>query len=103
MIFGRKNKPVPEAEEELEELPSDADQSNDPPADLDVWGEFDLKDWREDGPFDISEVDLDADDVERLDLGSVVVTPFNGMQMQLQADEETKKVSAILIIKGESA
>lgn len=43
---------------------------------LDEWEQLDeSRDWRADGPFDISEVDLDADDVQRLDFDSLVLTP----------------------------
>ena len=72
--------------------------------DLDQWQRLDAsRNWREDGPFDISEVDLDADEVERLDFGCVVLTPFDGMQIQLQVDQRTQKVQAALVLAGASA
>lgn len=58
------------------------------------------RDW---GPFDIEEVDLEADDVKRIDLGSIVVTPFPKMQMQLQVDKSKEKVQSILVADGTSA
>ncbi|WP_420175122.1 DUF3710 domain-containing protein [Luteococcus sp. OSA5] len=67
------------------------------------WVELDEQDWREDGPFDIEEVDLDADDVERLDFGTVVMTPFEGMNLQLQIDEQTQQVQAALVMHQNSA
>lgn len=67
------------------------------------WDELDARDWREDGPFDLNEVDLDADDVERLDFGSLVMTPFEDMQLQLQVDEATQQVQAALVMHGNSA
>lgn len=80
------------------------DSDDDGDDDLDEWELLDAsRDWREDGPFDISEVDLEADDVERLDFGCVVLTPFEGMQMQLQVDQRTKKVQAALVMAGPSA
>ncbi len=127
MIFGRKNKDVEpvvdeaELDEELlndEELDDDEldedyedDELDDEEVgdeeldhDLDEWEALDAsRDWREDGPFDISEVDLDADDVERLDFGCVVLTPFEGMQMQLQVDQRSQKVQAALVMAGKSA
>lgn len=58
---------------------------------------------REDGPFDIDEVDLDADDVTRIDFDSLIVTPFENMQMQLQLDQETGSVHSLLVVQGTSA
>ncbi len=72
--------------------------------DRDEWERLDAsRDWRVDGPFDVGEVDLDADDVERLDFGCMVLTPFEGMQMQLQVDQKTKRVQAALVMSGSSA
>lgn len=67
------------------------------------WDELDSRDWREDGPFDLEEVDLDADDVDRLDFGALVMTPFENMQLQLQIDEATQQVQAALVMHGNSA
>lgn len=67
------------------------------------WTSLDDRDWREDGPFDFEEVDLDADDVERLDFGSVIMTPFDQMQLQLQVDESTGQVQAALVMHENSA
>ena len=67
------------------------------------WAELDAAFDRDEGPFDIEEVDLDADDVKRLDLGTLVITPFPKMTMQLQVDKEKKKVQAILVADGASA
>ena len=60
---------------------------------------------REEGPFDVEEVDLeaDADEVTRIDFGSLIVTPFEGMTMQLQMNRQTEAVQAILVGDGESA
>ena len=49
-------------------------------------------DLREDGPFDLTEVDLDADEIERMDFGSIILTPFENMQIQLQVDQATNQV-----------
>lgn len=67
------------------------------------WVALDEQDWREDGPFDVDEVDLDADEVDRLDFGALVMTPFDGMQLQLQVDEQTQQVQAALVMHGNSA
>ena len=82
----------------------ESDDDDDDEGEEDEWEALDAsRDWREDGPFDITEVDLDADDVERLDFGCVVLTPFEGMQMQLQVDQKTKRVQAALVMAGSSA
>lgn len=132
MIFGRKNKAAkddPELAEpavdetddiELDEDAIDEDVADDATAQDEAvddtgdeqadesdataaWDELDAQDWREDGPFDIDEVDLDGDEVERLDFGSLVLTPFEGMQMQLQIEEGSGQVNAALVMSGESA
>lgn len=58
---------------------------------------------RKDGPFDIEEVDLDADDITRLDFGSLIVTPFDNMQMQIQVDQESGEVQSLLVVQDDSA
>ena len=63
------------------------------------WREWDEEFEREEGPFDIEEVDLDADDVHRLDLGSLVVTPFEGMRMQVSVNRE--QVPQAIIVQDE--
>lgn len=55
-------------------------------------------DHRADGPFDIDEVDLTHDGVERVDLGALVVTPWDGLGLQLHVNEATKKVQAVTAI-----
>lgn len=67
------------------------------------WQEWDAAFDRDWGPFDIEEVDLEADDTKRLDLGTIVVTPFDNMKMQLQVDKSKQKVQAILVADGASA
>lgn len=114
MIFGRKRKQADETPEDVNALAEAAPEDDDlvdeqPDAGSDEsiddqWSRLDAsKDWREDGPFDLSEVDLDADDVERLDLGSLILTPFDDMQMQLQVEESTGEVHAALIMHANSA
>lgn len=133
MIFGRKRKQLAaqEAEvpdsveepetpvEELAEVEADADvavdgddqlnQEVDEELDEELdeqareWLEWDAAFEREEGPFDIEEVDLDADDVKRIDLGTLIVTPFPKMSIQLQVDKKKEKVQAILVADGSSA
>lgn len=111
MIFGRKKRagdevevadtPLDEVEADALEA-GDADDVDEAEAQAQRWDdEFD----REEGPFDISEVDLEADEdeVNRLDLGSVIITPFDDMTMQLQVNRETNAVQSILVGDGASA
>ncbi|MBB1483320.1 DUF3710 domain-containing protein [Tessaracoccus sp. MC1865] len=115
MIFGRKKRPA-EAEqnrsatevvderiaEEVEDRPAEAEARPEVTpieAQAALWdAEFD-RDW---GPFDIEEVDLeaDADEVQRLDLGTLVLTPFEGMSLQLQVNKDTNTVQSLLVGDG---
>lgn len=132
MIFGRKRRPVPEAEEPVESpaSPSDAlepdedsddvieagtpdradpdDSGADDSDDVDADDEpepadQDLAILREDGPFDSDEVDLDADDVARLDFGSLVVTPIEGMELQLQVEQQSQTIQSALVVHDGAA
>ncbi len=75
---------------ELAEDGDDADAADDEVADD--------TDWRADGPFDHDEVDLSADEVDRLDLGSLILTPWEGMNLQLHVDEASQQVIAVLAV-----
>lgn len=59
-------------------------------------------DWREDGPFDIDEVEVADDPVHRLDLGALILTPWEGLGLQLQINEASQQVSAALAVWDES-
>ncbi|MCL2653117.1 MAG: DUF3710 domain-containing protein [Propionibacteriaceae bacterium] len=86
-----------DADDEPEDAVDEADEQ-------DEWLTLDAsRDWREDGPFDISEVDLDADDVQRIDFGSLIVTPFDDMQLQLQINQATSEVQALMVVDKKSA
>ena len=104
MSFGRKkrNENVDE-DVEVDEAVIEADAE----AEL-ALGEterWDAEFSRNEGPFDISEVDLEADahEVNRLDLGSLIITPFQDMTMQLQVNRESNQVQSILVGDGQSA
>ncbi len=74
-------------------------------ADLDV-AALDSTNWRTDGPFDIDEVDLEADtedDPPRIDLGSMVLTAFPGAELRLQVAEETQQIVSAMLVTGDSA
>lgn len=72
---------------------------------LDV-DELDGRDWRNAGPYDVSEVDLDEDPPEglpRIDLGSIVVTGFPGAELRLQVDEESQAIVSAMLVLEDSA
>ncbi len=84
-----------EPDDESEDLPAELDEESDETLGEEV-------DWRHDGPFDIDEVDLGGDEVERFDLGAVVITPWPGMGLQLQVNEATQQVGAALAVWQDS-
>lgn len=126
MIFRRKGKaePVDEPVEEVTDVVADTDAGPDadefdvaePDTDQEADGDDELPaeladdeegdddepedvedvDWRADGPFDHDEVDLTADEVERLDLGALILTPWDGMGLQLHVNEASQQVVAAL-------
>jgi hypothetical protein len=123
VIFGRKRKTadvVETDEESLEILGEDADESevdtdedrSDVAAYPEVEDEEALEaaeealadddaeevDWRADGPFDSEEVELADDQVARIDLGSLIVTPWEGLGLQLQMNEATRQVQAVTAV-----
>lgn len=115
MIFGRKKRNTEEIVDDVvvdETAEEGTGQAEEAPAEPETElskAEAKAREWddafdREEGPFDISEVDLEADedDVKRLDLGSIIITPFEGMTMQLQVNRESNKVQSILVGDGES-
>lgn len=70
------------------------------------WDALDDQEWREDGPFDIEEVDLDVEPdpgSPRIDLGSLVLTGFEGLELRLQVSEESKQVVSAMMVRGDSA
>ena len=64
---------------------------------------LDAGEWRDEGPWDIDEVeDLDSDaDGPRIDLGAMVLTGVPGSELRLQVAEDTQQiVSAMLVIES---
>jgi hypothetical protein len=53
------------------------------------------------GPFDVTEVDVE--ERECVDLGSLLVTPAEPMELQLQVDEESGEVMSVVLIAEEGA
>jgi hypothetical protein len=54
------------------------------------------------GPFDAAEVDLD-DDPSRVDLGSLVLKAGPGLELQLQVDEASQLVTAVMLVSETGA
>lgn len=117
MIFGRRRRADDDTtgtDQEVEPVRSEddadagtgdavADETPAEEAERD-WVAFDRsQDWRADGPFDIAEVDLEADDVRRVDLGSLVITPREGMELRLQVAQDTGQVVSAMLLVGQSA
>ncbi len=53
------------------------------------------------GPFDESDVDLEQR--EHIDLGSLLVTPVGALELQLQVDEQSGQVLAVVLVGQEGA
>ncbi|MDO4411870.1 DUF3710 domain-containing protein [Cutibacterium sp.] len=113
-MFGRKKRKAVETDEAIDEklettqIVPDAPEAEETTKQEEPSEEKDASAYqinldREDGPFDIEEVDLDADDVDRLDFGSLIVTPFKNMQMQIQLDQTSGAVQSLLVVQGNSA
>lgn len=58
---------------------------------------------RSDGPWDVSEVTLEEGDLSRVDLGGLLVTPVEGLELQLQVDEGSGQVVAVLLAGADGA
>lgn len=52
------------------------------------------------GPFDVDDV---ADEVQRVDLGSLLLTPEKGRELRLQVDERTQEVQAVILAGADGA
>ena len=70
--------------------------------------ELDAQDWRDLGPYDIFDVDIDAleDEIEaqsRIDLGSIIVNPMPDTELRLQIDEDSQQVVSAMMIRSDSA
>ena len=53
------------------------------------------------GPWDASEVEIEEGDESRVDLGSLLIRPVEGLDVQLQVDEASEQVIAV-ILAGET-
>ena len=53
------------------------------------------------GPYDVD--DVDGDGVERVDLGSLLITPEAGRELRLQVDENTQQVQSVVLAGSDGA
>jgi len=59
---------------------------------------------RGEGPWDVTAVEAqDASDVERIDLGGLLVPGVDGMELRVDMDEQAGRVVAVTVVLGESA
>jgi hypothetical protein len=56
------------------------------------------------GPFDVSEVDLDDEDLGkgRVDLGSLLIRGRPGMQVRIEVDQQSQRIRAVTLVAGRS-
>ncbi len=115
MIFKRRKQPA-ESPTEVTEVETDEADETEPAEemepsenaaddDVDV-DELDAGEWRSEGPWDVTEIDLDVEPAEgqpRIDLGSMLVTGFPGAELRLQVSEESQQVVSVMLIRGDSA
>jgi hypothetical protein len=114
MIFKRGRKR--DNESEVEEVAEDADlaelrneeAADDSLTEIDQTDEAtDLEpledlDWRNSGPYDISEVDSieSTEESPKVDLGSLILTPLPGSELRIQVAEDTGEITwAMLVIE----
>lgn len=55
------------------------------------------------GPFDADDLDVQADEVLRVDLGSMLIAPIAGTDLRIEMDEETETVQGVLLAGEEGA
>lgn len=55
------------------------------------------------GPWDVSEVTLEEGDESRVDLGSLLMRPHPALDLQLQVDEASGEVAAVMLAGEEGA
>lgn len=99
---GRRDEPVDDIDEmEESEALDDADSldaADEEYEDSEVFEEERFN--RARGPFDASEVE---DDLARIDLGALLITPVDGMQLRLELDQEQQSVMSAHALIGDSS
>lgn len=108
-MFGKRRRD----EDDLDEVTPDEDRAEDAADDAadesddeTDWDALDAQEWRDQGPWDLAEIDsdeLDEPDPLRIDLGSLVITGFEGMELRLQIAEDSQQLVSALLIKDDSA
>jgi hypothetical protein len=88
-----------ESDENDADAAADEDEADEDETDDEKGGETD---WRADGPFDFDEVDLHGDEVTRIDLDTLIVTPWDGLGLQLQVEEQSRQVLSVTGVWQES-
>jgi hypothetical protein len=84
------------------EVPEDLDDTAAEAEDL-MEDDEHVDDARANGPWDASEVTLDEDDENRVDLGSLLLRAREGIDVQLQVDEASGEVAAVILAGPEGA
>ncbi|MFA7267289.1 MAG: DUF3710 domain-containing protein, partial [Candidatus Nanopelagicales bacterium] len=89
-MFGKSRKDAPQSENVEPAAAPDAvaEQVDENPPDLDLSGPYDITEAREDG-------------VVRIDFGSLKIPGVEGMNVNLEVDEQTDTVAAITVVLGE--
>jgi Protein of unknown function (DUF3710) len=91
-VFGRRKKPSADAAPPDDAEPSPrAKQSGKPP--------------RPSGPWDSSEIDLHdpEQNVGRINLGGLLIKGSAQMQLQVQVEQGTQRVTSLLVVEGDAA
>ena len=56
-----------------------------------------------DGPYDIADVDVENDGVQRVDLGGFLIAPTDGTELRLQVDEASQEVQSVMVAAPDGA
>ncbi len=89
-VFGKSRKDAPESEnvDPTPEAELVTEQTSETPETFDLSGPYDISEAREDG-------------VVRIDFGSLKIPGVEGMNVNLEVDEQTDAVAAITVVLGE--
>ncbi|MGZ4426514.1 MAG: DUF3710 domain-containing protein [Nocardioidaceae bacterium] len=103
MKFGRK-KSDQAAEQAEVEAPDDAVQ----PQDADLAEEAAdeaaaAAPLRSGGPYDIEDVEIDRDDENLIDLGGLIIHAREGIELQMQVDEDSGVIMAVMMVGPDGA
>jgi uncharacterized protein DUF3710 len=99
-MFRRKKSSGADAARAGEADEDGADPTGDSPADE---ATEQAPDARANGPWDASEVTIPEDDQTRVDLGSLLISPREGLELQLQVDEASGEVAAVILAAEQGA